>query len=435
MKYHINPQTGKPNQCRAKSPQSCKFYNAESDTPAPHFDSKEQAQKAYESQRESDMLANTVSSPVAPEIRTTPHAVKHFGDIDDRIIHVARGQNMDAPFVTQDYDEMDDMGVRVATVEGAGFCGMGYDVHQVSGVLNYHALDEDSYQRFGFKSPDRMRDSLSSFNGHMANTMFFGEGEGQIIKTESDLLSDSDKYFTRSYSSDSYWINNGLYRDCKTSEDYTGEYNPLLNSKMTCLDSRGEKFQQKTDTINETLHQGLCRGLDVATNKGIGLQRTVYRGIGSSNVRTSDGTVVNDCELGQELKFDGFTSTTLNPSVAFMFNNRDTVPTILEIKSGSGVALNSDIGINDYEAEVLLPRGSRFVVVGKQTVAKQLLKSDEIQNPEAKVNVVQLVEINEEGEIVDHHNINKANAMRFQENKRIGKVPWDVDLHDDGSWS
>lgn len=44
--YHVNPETGRPNICRAKTPEGCLYYNAETGVEAPHFNSKEEA-RAY----------------------------------------------------------------------------------------------------------------------------------------------------------------------------------------------------------------------------------------------------------------------------------------------------------------------------------------------------------------------------------------------------
>lgn len=40
-RYHINPETGRPNICRAKTPDACKY--AKDGESVPHYDSKEEA--------------------------------------------------------------------------------------------------------------------------------------------------------------------------------------------------------------------------------------------------------------------------------------------------------------------------------------------------------------------------------------------------------
>lgn len=60
VKYHVNPKTGRPNLCRAKTPESCDYYDGNTNTEAPHFDSKEQA-RAYVEQELSKELGNTTT--------------------------------------------------------------------------------------------------------------------------------------------------------------------------------------------------------------------------------------------------------------------------------------------------------------------------------------------------------------------------------------
>ena len=63
-KYHINPETGNPNICRAKTPERC-IYSTD-DTVAEHFDSKDEARAAYEKQMNEsfDDKLRGISSPV-----------------------------------------------------------------------------------------------------------------------------------------------------------------------------------------------------------------------------------------------------------------------------------------------------------------------------------------------------------------------------------
>lgn len=47
-RYHINTNTGSPNICRAKTPESCLYYDKEAQAEAPHFDSKQEARAFVE---------------------------------------------------------------------------------------------------------------------------------------------------------------------------------------------------------------------------------------------------------------------------------------------------------------------------------------------------------------------------------------------------
>lgn len=48
LKYHINPETGRPNQCEAKTPETCLYYNVEEGVEAPHFRTKTEARAHVE---------------------------------------------------------------------------------------------------------------------------------------------------------------------------------------------------------------------------------------------------------------------------------------------------------------------------------------------------------------------------------------------------
>lgn len=48
VNYHINIKTGRPNQCKASSPEKCPYFDKETNTPAPHFDNKPDARKYIE---------------------------------------------------------------------------------------------------------------------------------------------------------------------------------------------------------------------------------------------------------------------------------------------------------------------------------------------------------------------------------------------------
>ena len=58
-RYHINPKTGRPNICHAKTPERC-IYAKDGQIPE-HYDSKEEAREAYEKQMESEMVSSVSS--------------------------------------------------------------------------------------------------------------------------------------------------------------------------------------------------------------------------------------------------------------------------------------------------------------------------------------------------------------------------------------
>lgn len=89
MKYHINPETMRPNICRAKKPESCPYFDAETQTPAPHFDSKPEA-RVYVEEMMKKEIGETVAlkkssgdSGPGETIFIPSYALAHFEELID----------------------------------------------------------------------------------------------------------------------------------------------------------------------------------------------------------------------------------------------------------------------------------------------------------------------------------------------------------------
>lgn len=54
-RYHVNPETGRPNLCRAQTPEACLYYNSETGVEAPHFESKEEARSYAEGEMNKEL--------------------------------------------------------------------------------------------------------------------------------------------------------------------------------------------------------------------------------------------------------------------------------------------------------------------------------------------------------------------------------------------
>lgn len=66
-KYHINPETGRAGQCKAQSPESCKF-SVESGTVIAHYETKDEAKAAYEKLNKNKTL-NSVKKTSKPQAK------------------------------------------------------------------------------------------------------------------------------------------------------------------------------------------------------------------------------------------------------------------------------------------------------------------------------------------------------------------------------
>lgn len=67
--YHINPETGRAGQCKAKTPESCKF-SVDSGTVVAHYDSKEDAKAAYERLNENKTLKSVNKNKTSSKPKT-----------------------------------------------------------------------------------------------------------------------------------------------------------------------------------------------------------------------------------------------------------------------------------------------------------------------------------------------------------------------------
>lgn len=68
-RYHVNPQTLKTGLCRAKTPESCDFYDGENHVPAPHFGTQKDAD-AYVQDSLADQEVTTISKSPSDETTT-----------------------------------------------------------------------------------------------------------------------------------------------------------------------------------------------------------------------------------------------------------------------------------------------------------------------------------------------------------------------------
>lgn len=71
-RFHINPETGRPNICRAKTPEGCSYFGED------HYDSREEAQAAYERSQEDNLLQKPVSRQLPVELNSRGYLREDF---------------------------------------------------------------------------------------------------------------------------------------------------------------------------------------------------------------------------------------------------------------------------------------------------------------------------------------------------------------------
>ena len=369
--------------------------------------------------------------PHVPE--RVKHAVQTFTSSQSLFTEYSADKNIQLKdlYSKKQEGEASDIGVSQEIYEGY-LVEKGYiSAIQNSGQINYTKLNEDSYKEFGFQEPgeDRRWDlSVPELK--------------ELSKAELESLPISDKKAIKVFTGEDYeWINQALYGntnqynndlplDKRTSPD---EYETLFNNE------RHNQFAElppvysllKTESASPELLADITKHVDDAMTKTPGQQRIVYRGMAADHQAFSKHENVHDFvdanyTLGQELKFDGYQSTSYSPVAALEYA-RSANGLVFEIKAASGLSVAN---ISEYaeEQELILPRDSRYMVVGKHTVDDykgwSTLTGEESPLESKNLTVIQLVEINEDGYIRNESNLSSPpplteKQLRTNDKKKV----------------
>lgn len=251
-----------------------------------------------------------------------------------------------------------------------------YRPETLSGVVRHDRLNHESYKDFGFSGADVVNKA--------ANPLLLSEFP-EISDKELSSLSQEENDMVLFF----------------TDGDYI-EFNSILYKTVHPDESAGydpEVFGFDYEKMKEDV-----KNLDAAIEKGPKSQKIVYRGIrGGSSTFQGKGRsawVAENLVIGKEIVFDGYQQTSIDPATAQKFA-QDEGGVIYEILTPEG--LNTS-GMSSYteEYEVILPRDSRYVVVGKQYQT----------SPGGPV-TVQLVAINSKGEILDGTNSDQPKDLSY----------------------
>lgn len=88
MKYHINPKTGNPNICRAKTAEACLYYDKDKGVVAPHFDDRQEARRFYEEQNREEYIQNLTKKPKVDEDFGSCDSTGWLDDASERRVKV-----------------------------------------------------------------------------------------------------------------------------------------------------------------------------------------------------------------------------------------------------------------------------------------------------------------------------------------------------------
>ena len=296
------------------------------------------------------------------------------------------------------HNPKDSLGIEVSVLDDPRINYQYVNGKQISGTIDYTKLDENSYKEFGFAAPNVERNTLMGEH----DLDFLVEQSAE----ETSILTNQERAALRFFTSDEFeWVNRALYGDKATpSEIVQDSDQDILTSAEEFLDPDDDAGEADIYLIRDTrtpaVLKEVTKYMDSAMEKSVSKQRKVYRGMSPSNVAFNDMSVQDfvdkNLKLGSEIVFDGYQSTSLSASTALSYNANSGI--FFEILTSEGVNV---VSLSEYEeeCEVLLPRGSRYMVVGvhdAQITANSFAFAD--------ATLVQLVAITDKGSVCSENN-------------------------------
>jgi len=304
-RYHINPKTGNANICRANFG-NCPY---EKNDFAEHYDTKEEAQKAYEKQMENPI--SEVSRLIGVRGRTHQAIMKEFVE------------NRTSPFSDPKQSSLIDLRNKVENTLNDYIPNNVND----SGKLNNKPVK--------IRAPKVVHTSDSIIG--------FGNDVEEMMKDQPDLWDDMDKAAEQ-------WISN-----CSSDEAWSV-------FKYSCSsDEYAKSFSEKDEVFVKNLNNALHKSPKFEE------PLTVFSGL---SYETRDLVLAQNPKIGSTIKLDRALSTSVNPaqSNGFMRGNNFVDGKIVE---GKNVALEivtdkggvmSSVSRHQHEFEVLLPESSYEVI-------------------------------------------------------------------------
>lgn len=304
-RYHINPNTGNANTCRANFG-NCPY---EKNDFAEHYDTKQEAQKAYEKQMENPI--SKISHLIGIRGRTHQAIMKEFV------------QNGTSPFSNPKQSSL--VSLR----------------NKVEDFLN-------DYVPNGSEDSGKINDTPVKINApkivHTKDSIIgFGNDVEEMMNDQPDLWNDMDKAAEQ-------WIGN-----CSSDEAWSV-------FKYSCSSDEYAKTYNKESEV-------FVKNLNNALNKTPKFDKplTVFSGL---SYETRDLVLAQNPEIGSTIHIGRALSTSVNPaqSNGFMRSNNVVDGKIVE---GKNVALEivadtggvmSSVSRHQHEFEVLLPQSSYEVV-------------------------------------------------------------------------
>lgn len=321
-------------------------------------------------------------------------------------------------------EDQQDLGVRSNWREGKLVSGGAFAPVEVSGVINRDNLNKHSYKEFGFTSVSSSEYADTRYkdieDSHDHSTIL------ESSKAETGQMSSVSTSALNFFSSNNYeWFNTYMRRpwELKQLPDDDENAAPFVSGEIgkdvshvspngDYSFNHGDYMYDEPERLTVSNIEDTVDKMDAALDNGAKEQRIVYRGVSFSSPMFSGYKSIldytaNNLSLGTEISFDNYQSSSLSAGVGYRYSQKGDTPDgmVYEILTPEGANITS---ISNYrsEKEVLLPREQKYVVVGKHSI---------INNPEVSgsVQVIQLVAVNNKGEVLDGTNADPFKPFRY----------------------
>lgn len=428
MTFHINTDSGKVDLCVAQKG-NCPFGG--DDGSDNHYESVKESLAASEKMMESKWGNPNIKKTSYTEelLEHASNGISRSTQFLNKLREMEEDEEIYLPDETDsffshplDTVHQQELGIHAVEQEGYLVDKNYFARKQVSGTIDYNKLNETSYKEFGFATVDPV-DNLTSRMDQYQDSVDYRTH----VKLSRAELNDLDERELRALSvfsnSELYeHINVPLYNSTDDEEILQGQYDDVEDTvDLLSGDVMSDEFEDfyPEELLTKRNYAELINNLDSAIAKGPGEQRVLYRGVsaasgfimnyyGSVDDYGVDDYVEKNFTLGSEIQFNGYQSSSSNPLIAKRFAN-EGFGVVCEILTPAGINMSS-MSDFDEESEVLLPRQSRYMVVGTHKIKRNGKSPSE-------TNIVQLVAINDKGEVLTAANMRTPSPLVAPEKK------------------
>ncbi len=308
-----------------------------------------------------------------------------------------------------------------------------FDRYEITGHINPEELDENSWMKFGFYNPQS--DKHINHDNELLH---------KLSEAELSNLNENERAALRLFTSSSYsWINSALYNEDRDRPHYRL---PLKddsdkNTTVFTTDALNPNKTFSNSEVPRTISalKELTTEIDSALDSGPNKQRILYRGMSQrlemfKNYWNEDNDpygeqiinnfVDNNIQLGSTLSFSGYQSSSQNSDVGLNYAKENGL--LYEIRTSRGLNITASSQY-ESEAETLLPRNSKYIVVGihknvKRSMEWKTNKGYSKKGTPKVITVIQMVEVDDNNEIVSGKNIPKIKPLSEKQLESTSKA-------------